>query len=92
MQNKHQREQWFSEEELNDVDSWSLKIKHRCFLCGIKIKNCIDYYFKYGNCCVICSSRVTRVAIDYKHNEMMKKILFEEFLQRRKLVKMGGAH
>jgi hypothetical protein len=88
MQNKHQYDQWFTESEEDD-GAWSKSIKNKCFLCEIKIKNCFDYYMKYGNCCVVCSSRVTRTALDYKNNGMMCRILLEELVQRRKLVKMG---
>ena len=64
-------------------------IKNRCFLCEIEIHNNFQYYIKYGNCCVVCSSRATRRALDYKSDERMKEFLLEELKQRRILVKIG---
>lgn len=86
MQNKNVLDQW---RELEYKEEWVKGIKNRCFLCDIRIKNCVDYYIKYGNCCVVCSSRITKCALDYRHNEMMLQILLNELIQRRKLVKMG---
>lgn len=86
MRNKNKLDQW---REYEYKDEWIRSIRNKCFLCEIRIKNCVDYYLKYGNCCIVCSSRITKKAIDYKHNEMMLKILTDELIQRRRLVKMG---
>lgn len=72
--------------ELNDETRY--KIKDVCFICGIRIKNCFSYFVKYGNCCVVCSGRATRMT-RIPGNEMLRGYETEELHRRRDDVKNG---
>lgn len=74
-------------EELNDARKYT--IKNICFLCRIKIKNSFKYFQMYGNCCVVCSARVSKVSSKFKFRPDKRAEALEELEDRRRLVRKG---
>jgi len=77
----------YTMEELADKSLYT--IKNRCFLCEIKINNNWGYFTQYGNCCVVCSERVSKVSSKYKGNQEKIREALLELEERRRLVKSG---
>ena len=53
--------------------SFAKKIKTNCAWCSEKIPGTIDYYCDYGNACVVCSGRFSRVVAGVRGVRINKK-------------------
>jgi hypothetical protein len=77
----------YTMEELADESLYT--IKNRCFLCEIRIENNWNYFTHYGNCCMVCSIRVSKIASKYKSDKEKQREALLELEERRRLVKSG---
>lgn len=77
----------YTMEELADESAYT--IKNRCFLCDILIDNNWEYFTSYGNCCIVCSIRVSKVSLKFKGDLEKQEEALKELEARRLLVKSG---